>query len=527
MTDREIFNRKSLLSAIEGWYAGNLSELDAYRLKEQLRTNSDTRQIFVEYGDLLASLEMNSCCENPEAVDSILSSALLAEERAKGRFFSWSVAVIAVLVFAVTPLLWGLTKGKTPVGPLAERSVNQEEVRSLTRLVIPAHAGAPGICATLIELTELPQPLSEEIGTNAETAAPPLSWKIGDTFSTDETFLLPGGSRFARLKFASGAVLTVEGPSEIRLLSGNAIELRSGRILGAVPPEATGFLVYTDYGIVRDIGTEFAISIQDQSLFVSVLTGLVECLIPQPGGNLIGPPLPLAAGEHLQLNRVTAQAVKTRRSHADLEGVVSYHRGIQTSGDVRFLAGRPPRAKKNPEEYQGAICLFEESRQLPVKWDPQAKSLLFSRENVRPEMLPFWSEQVVPDIVSESLLKGGEQASLLVDCYLVNLQSPDNRTIVRSGDIVFGREIIGVIRANNGLSSTDWVSPDSGFAQSWKSEKQQARGSREGNDTVVIHPDRMAISMELQASGAGDQMRIFVRSNGTKSEFTSRADLNQ
>lgn len=89
MADREIFNRKSLLSAIEAWYAGNLSELDAYRLKEQLRTSVESRQIFVEYGDLLASLEMNSCCENPEAVDSLLSSALLAEERANRRFLSW------------------------------------------------------------------------------------------------------------------------------------------------------------------------------------------------------------------------------------------------------------------------------------------------------------------------------------------------------------------------------------------------------------------------------------------------------
>lgn len=526
MADREIFNRKSLLSAIEGWYAGNLTELDAYRLKEQLRTSSESRQIFVEYGDLLASLEMNSCCENPEAVDSFLSSALLAEERANRRFLSWGVAVLAVLILALSPLVWILSKGNSSRHHFADGSEAQGSQGLGHKITIPVPPETPVRGATLVELTEQPQPWPDEIAGDGESSATQIPWAIGDSILTGQVFSLQGPSRYARLRLESGAVVILESPSEIRLLSTNAVELRSGRIVGMVPPEATGFLVFTEYGVVRDIGTEFAVCVHEQNMFVSVLSGLVECMPrAETTGEILATSVPLVSGEHLKLSNVPSEIVKTPRSHADLEGVVCYHRRIQTSGDVRFLAGRPPLAKKDAAEYQGAICLFEETKNIPVTWNPESQSLRFSKENVPPEMLSFWAEEVAPDHVAESLQNASDPVTLSVDSYLVNLQSPDKRTIIRSGDIVFGREVIAVFRSEKTLSVTDWVSHDIEFPRSWKVVGPEARGSNEGNDNVVVQQDQ--ISMELQASGAGDQMRIFVRSADSHSQSSGGRVKNQ
>lgn len=65
----------------------------------------------------------------------------------------------------------------------------------------------------------------------------------------------------AQLRFESGAVVTLNGPSEIEVLGDNRLFLRNGNIIPFVPPAAKGFTVVSPTGEVIDLGTEFSVSV--------------------------------------------------------------------------------------------------------------------------------------------------------------------------------------------------------------------------------------------------------------------------
>jgi hypothetical protein len=75
----------------------------------------------------------------------------------------------------------------------------------------------------------------------------------------------------------SGARVVVEGPAVLRLTGENSVELESGKLGAAVPPQATGFAVHTAVGEVVDLGTEFTLDLASPSTFnLYVFAGLVE-----------------------------------------------------------------------------------------------------------------------------------------------------------------------------------------------------------------------------------------------------------
>jgi hypothetical protein len=81
----------------------------------------------------------------------------------------------------------------------------------------------------------------------------------------------------AQVKFASGAVVTLNAPSEIEVLGDNRLFLRDGSIVPFVPPAAKGFTVVSPTGEVIDLGTEFAVSVGARGeTSVYVLDGEVD-----------------------------------------------------------------------------------------------------------------------------------------------------------------------------------------------------------------------------------------------------------
>jgi ferric-dicitrate binding protein FerR (iron transport regulator) len=82
--------------------------------------------------------------------------------------------------------------------------------------------------------------------------------EVGDEIA-DGPLRLEAGS--AQLRFESGAVVTLNGPSEIETLGPNRLFLRNGNIVPFVPPTAKGFTVVSPTGEVIDLGTEFSVSV--------------------------------------------------------------------------------------------------------------------------------------------------------------------------------------------------------------------------------------------------------------------------
>jgi ferric-dicitrate binding protein FerR (iron transport regulator) len=81
----------------------------------------------------------------------------------------------------------------------------------------------------------------------------------------------------ARLTFASGAEISLEGPAKLELVSRDKCVLTSGRLVASVPKHAIGFLVVTEAAVLKDLGTEFGVNVRGpDSVDVAVFDGLVD-----------------------------------------------------------------------------------------------------------------------------------------------------------------------------------------------------------------------------------------------------------
>ena len=96
-----------------------------------------------------------------------------------------------------------------------------------------------------------------------------------------DQWLKPGAVKLesgeVELTFDSGAVVLLQGEAELNVESPMRAFLNSGKATARVPEEAKGFIVNTPQGTVVDLGTEFALSVdEDKAMEVHVLEGEVE-----------------------------------------------------------------------------------------------------------------------------------------------------------------------------------------------------------------------------------------------------------
>ncbi len=137
-------------------------------------------------------------------------------------------------------------------------------------------AGLVGV-AVYVALWPIAPPATDAApGTAAKAAAGHRAWLVDTTNAVwaDGVPRRPGevledGPRrleagAAQVRFESGAVVTLNAPSEIEVLGDNRLFLRSGKIMPYVPPAAKGFTVVSPTGEVIDLGTEFSVSVDPQ-----------------------------------------------------------------------------------------------------------------------------------------------------------------------------------------------------------------------------------------------------------------------
>jgi hypothetical protein len=108
-------------------------------------------------------------------------------------------------------------------------------------------------------------------------------WDAGTLPTEPGATLTPGRLRLAeglaRLTFASGAEVTLEGPADIELMSPMRCVLHRGQLVASIPPSAVGFVVDTPGSRVTDYGTEFGVTVHpEQTADVQVFSGRVDVL---------------------------------------------------------------------------------------------------------------------------------------------------------------------------------------------------------------------------------------------------------
>lgn len=95
----------------------------------------------------------------------------------------------------------------------------------------------------------------------------------GDFISAGKLELKSG---LAQIEFLSGVLIVLEGEAAIEINSPDEMRLLQGKLRAQVPPPAIGFQIHTPRGTVVDLGTEFALDLNDDQAEVHVLDGEVE-----------------------------------------------------------------------------------------------------------------------------------------------------------------------------------------------------------------------------------------------------------
>jgi hypothetical protein len=223
-----------------------LDEAGLRELEAQLLASESARRAFVAYFHLHTELEF--AMRAGRAADSALE---IIKQRGRvrpgprtwrRRHVALMSTAAAALVLAGLGLALGLGRTRTGPGP-ERRPLVAPEARAYPK-VDYAHG-----LAMLLKLEK-------------------VEWEPGQGPHPGPGDVLPASrlrlrSGRATLSFFNGVVLIAEGPADFELVSAERVFCRRGRLRTRVPRGAEGFVVASTRSAVMDLGTDFAIDVDD------------------------------------------------------------------------------------------------------------------------------------------------------------------------------------------------------------------------------------------------------------------------
>lgn len=314
----------------------------------------------------------------------------------------------------------------------------------------------------------------------------------GDQLGKGRILLLSG---VARLDFANGVRVSLEGPADFELIAAGETRLHSGNLAAHVPPEGIGFLVHTEQAEVVDLGTTFGISIDaNGKTEVAVFEGKVEVTSVQSREEKIideGSVVTFAKGSEKMIPKKLLS--RSFRGWPVLFGV------LNTGGRIRFVNAQPIR---NPREVVDAenIIVFPE-RFGAVVDTPLTVTLTESGHYRTRDLI---DHEVKLD------LKGKRVNTYLLQFNPPYVEDAPNSDQVRFvGQVTFDRPVLAVITDRDLLKQSDPVIGKKRFEY----DLTRARGLEHG-DSLSLSEDRMTLSVDwlvMQSLKNGmDQVRVVV-----------------
>lgn len=211
------------------------------------------------------------------------------------------------------------------------------------RAIVPTAAAAAVIFLAAL-LWRQPSPPVEHEATASGVAM--LSQTLDAQFEQSPLLrgdaIVPGKIKLtqglAQVDFFSGATVLIESRCEIEVISAWEARCLSGRVRVHVPPAAKGFLMHAPDMKIEDLGTEFALNVQDQSSAVHVFEGEVIAHTSQPPQSLKqGATLGSSTQEFLAVGELQTLI----RQH-QAERLASWQKtSEERSGDPRLIAYYP------------------------------------------------------------------------------------------------------------------------------------------------------------------------------------------
>lgn len=309
LTDQQIVQLTEWLHALE---EGSLDEAQRGALESLLAQSKAARRFYVQRMSLGASLcKLADEAQGAESAEPGKIVTFPAKEGARRR---WPIS--AKLALAASVAMGGFI---AVMGWIQSR---------------PASETNDAGCAVLVDAA------------GVQWAEGSRAWQVGMAVPAGKLALQSG---LVRLEFYSGASVTVEGRSELEIVSVHEAKCRYGQMRVHVPPHARGFRLTTPDAKVVDLGTEFGLKVSDAGQAeVHVFDGEVE-VYPNAGNDKLS--VKQGAGWDA-VNGITASpamaaagftdlaALRVQSSSADAQRMAAWRTGLRRYlDDPRLLVG--------------------------------------------------------------------------------------------------------------------------------------------------------------------------------------------
>ena len=308
-------------------------------------------------------------------------------------------------------------------------------------------------------------------------------------------------SGVARLDFADGVRVTLEGPAEFELIGPGETRLHSGNLTAHVPPAGIGFQVHTERVEIVDLGTTFGVSVgENGATDVEVLEGEVEVKSARSGKEKI-----ITEGNGVTVDESTDELALLRIRPIEFKPDWPILFGVKnTGGRIRFVNRQPIR---NPNEVvdRENIVVFPERFGARPEGEVEAT---FSSSGTH--SMPTLKTGVATVSLEES-----ER----VNSYLLQYNPPyvegipNSEQVDFSGRVTFDRPILAVISDTEKLIATDSILGKRRFEY----PTNPSRGLEHG-DSLTLSDDRHTLEVNwrvMQALKQGlDQIRVIVSADG-------------
>ena len=309
-------------------------------------------------------------------------------------------------------------------------------------------------------------------------------------------------SGLAKLRFSSGAKVTLEGPAEYEIVDDDLTRLVSGRLSAKIPRSAIGFKVDTPTARVVDLGTAFGVDVEeDGATEVAVFEGEVEVELPEntpseKGKRLIthGNSVRTEAGKE-GIRDARYDISKFERSWPVTAGIV------QTVGMVKFAPPGPISTLLKHEDDDHLVILAERgnftvSKKLKVRANITSPGVYRKRG---------------------SLETGRIEAGSVLASYLVQFnpvekgkEKRERKNLRLVGVATFENPIVGVITNTGLLRATDKTLGGHSDNLVIRGRGLEIGVGRQV-DIVTLSADRKTLILDLRVSGEQiDQIRVLV-----------------
>jgi ferric-dicitrate binding protein FerR (iron transport regulator) len=290
----------------------------------------------------------------------------------------------------------------------------------------------------------------------------------------------------------NGVELAIEGPAEFEMFDADHGRLYRGSVVARVPSSAIGFRIETRNLDVVDLGTEFAVRVdEDGQEAVHVYDGEVQ-LVSKSQITAAHDEILIGANQTRRLD-VDGRFLESTPSSEGIDfpkPFVSTH--LQLAGRARWLKEPPDSLETGTFEHNHAL-VYQERRAIALidnlEVTEASPGLITPRSRAHKRVI---------------------SAGTVVDVYLIHVDGTNSHTKVQ-GAITFPEQILGVIVDGDVLNSTDASLGNQNILY----PNEEIRGAEffaDGyGDTIVVSTDQKQFAFSFAVNAAVDQVRIVTK----------------